>query len=220
MLRVLLVLEDYGEQVFLQILLSKLGFDIGTVKNPKAMNDSVANLNPDVVILTAKGKRVMGTELSGQIKRIQGRPKIVLTAPLAVREKLTKKEVQFAEAVLESPVSPNKIIETLCIIGNMDSSPLLEKYRKLKPQLAKSAEIESVYLQGGDGPALPDVLDVRSPEKKKYEKFLKLDEPPPQKTFDKTKIVDFVKDLRREPLDHELDRERQAFVSELFKKKA
>ena len=77
MLRVLLVLEDYGELVFLQILLSKLGFDVGTLKNPKAMQDSLAKLNPDVVLMTARGKRVNGTELSAHIKKIQGRPKIV-----------------------------------------------------------------------------------------------------------------------------------------------
>src|SRR5580700_5245585 len=106
MLRVLLVLEDYGELVFLQILLSKLGFDVGTVKNPKAMQDSMAKLNPDVVFLTAKGKRVNGTELSAQIKRVQGRPKIVLLAPTPIRDRLSKVEIQHAEAVLESPVSP------------------------------------------------------------------------------------------------------------------
>src|SRR4051794_12157253 len=106
MLRVLLLIEDYGELMFLQILLSKLGFEVETLKNPKAIGDSLIKVNPDIVVLTGRGKRVNGIELSAGIKRTKGKPKVILLAPPHLKAKFTKAEVANAEAVLDSPVSP------------------------------------------------------------------------------------------------------------------
>lgn len=226
MLRVLLALEDYGEMIFLQILLSKLGCDVGTLKNPKALSDSIYKMNPEILVMTAKGKRVNGCELSANVKKTHAKTKVILLAPLQVRDRLTPMEIQHAEAVLETPVNPPAFIETLAKLSNMDSAALLEKYNRVKPQISKSAEVESAYITG---PATAEnkidrgelIFTARAPQSKRYEKFLKLDKPPKQVFFSKNTIQDAVKEIRQAHEENKfLDDERQAFVKALFQKKA
>jgi DNA-binding NtrC family response regulator len=201
MLRVLLAVEDFGEMVYLQILLSKLGFDVGTVKNPKVLVDSLYKMNPEVVILTARRKRVIGVELSKQTKKILPKTKIILLAPPAIRDRLTKSELMHAEGVIETPVNPPSLLDMMARLSNLDADALLDKYKKMKTQL----------------PSAP--TDAAS-SSSRYAPFLKLDEPPKTQSFSKQKVVDIVKEIRSEPFDQDLERERQAFVQALFKKKA
>lgn len=201
MLRVLLAVEDFGEMVYLQILLSKLGFDVGTVKNPKVLVDSLYKMNPEVVILTARRKRVIGVELSKQTKKILPKTKIILLAPPAIRDRLTKSELMHAEGVIETPVNPPALLDMMARLSNLDADALLDKYKKMKTQLP-SAPTDAAFSSS------------------RYAPFLKLDEPPKAQSFSKQKVVDIVKEIRSEPLDQDLERERQAFVQALFKKKA
>lgn len=218
MLRVLLAVEDFGEMVYLQILLSKLGFDVGTVKNPKVLNDSLYKMNPDVVILTARRKRVIGIELSKQARKVVPKAKIVLLAPSHIRDRLTKSELMYAEAVLETPVNPPALLDVIARLYNLDPEPLLDKYRKMKPQLPASPEAVMV-IHGEAEHNQNEIMEVRS-QSSRYKKFLTVDEPPKASSFDKHKVVDIVKEIRNEPTDTDLENERQAFVKALFKKKA
>lgn len=219
MLRVLLAVEDFGEMVYLQILLNKLGFDVGTVKNLKVLNDSLYKLNPDIVVLPARGKRVIASELSRQTKKIIPKAKIILLAPSNIHGQLTKAEIANAEGVLETPVNPPTFLEMLALLGGLNLEAILEKYKKVIPQLPTDAD-KAVTMVHGDADARDtDVMEVRSRESR-YKKFLTLDEPPKAKHFSKQKVVEIVKEIRSETTDVELEKERFSFIEALFKKKA
>lgn len=218
MLRVLLAVEDFGEMVYLQILLNKLGFDVGTVKNPKALTDSLYKLNPDVVVLTARGKRVIGSELSIQAKKIVPKSKIILLAPATVRNQLTKSEIANAEGLLETPVNPPAFLEMIARLGNLNADQLLEKYKKVIPQLPTDAG-SAITIVSGAVDHQNEVMEVKSQESR-YKKFLTLAEPPKVNNFSKQKVAEIVKEIRSEAKDEELERERHAFIEALFKKKA
>lgn len=220
MLRVLLAVEDFGEMVYLQILLSKIGFDVGTVKNPKVLTDSLYKMNPDMVLLTARRKRVIGIELSKQTKKVVPKCKIILLAPPQIRDRLTKTELMHAEAVLETPVNPPALLEMIARLSNLNVDTLMEKYKKMKAQLP-AAPGASTYVHGSEQNQDHDSEVMRIPtQSERYKDFLTLDEPPKVESFSKQKVVDIVKEIRAEPLDADLEGERQAFVKALFKKKA
>jgi len=223
MLRVLLAVEDFGEMVYLQILLSKIGFDVGTVKNPKVLMDSLYKMNPDIVLLTARRKRVIGIELSKQTKKVVPKCKIILLAPPHIREQLTKSELMHAEAVLEMPVNPPALLEMIARLSSLNVESLMDKYKKMKAQLPAVPKA-STYIQGSDYDHDHDNEVMRLPaQSERYKNFLTLDEPPKVESFSKQKVVDIVKEIRAEPVtvvDADLEDERQAFVKALFKKKA
>src|SRR3954467_784956 len=78
MLRVLMVLEDYGELMFLQTVLKKIGFDVDAIQNARSFSDSVLRMNPDILVMTGHGKRVKGLELSRSLRRVRGLPHTIL----------------------------------------------------------------------------------------------------------------------------------------------
>jgi CheY-like chemotaxis protein len=233
MLRVLLVIEDYGESVFLQILLNKLGFDVATLKNPKILADSIAKFNTDLVVISAKGKRICGIEIASQMRRPVGKPKFIMLASTAVRAKLTEADLVVAEYLLESPVNPPDFLELVCRIHGLPFDTLIEKYKKLKTTIATPDEMgESPQFFQGTVPAVEDEITIKAhPEPqesttaskwspKRYQEFLKLDEPPKQKIFPKKQVVELVKVIRAEKQDEQLESQRRDFVKALFKKKA
>src|SRR3954463_12035040 len=88
MLRVLMVLEDYGELMFLQTVLKKIGFDVDAIQNPRSFHDSLLRMNPDVLVMTAHGKRVRGIDLVKGLKKVRGLPKVLLLrSPGSTEEK-------------------------------------------------------------------------------------------------------------------------------------
>lgn len=217
MLRVLLLIEDYGESVFLQILLSKLGFDVETLKNPKALNDSLLRIHPDILIVTGRGRRFNGFEIATRTKKSNGKPKFIMLVPANAKSMIGPGEAELADCILDTPVSPSEMIEGISRITHLDSAALLDKYKKMKSQLQE--ESDKAFSQAS-APSDEEVLEVRSERAERNKKFLKLDEPPKQKNFAKTKIVNMVKTIRAEGSDPQIDKERQAFVRELFKKKS
>jgi two-component SAPR family response regulator len=218
MLRVLVAVEDFGEMVYLQILLSKLGFDVGTVKNPKVLSDSLYKMNPDLVILTARRKRLIGIELAKQTKKIVPKSKILLLTPPQIRDSLTKSELMHADAVLETPVNPPALLDIISRLSNLNVDMLMDKYKKMKSSLPAQADTSSTTVHG-DVEA-PEVMNVASSQASRYKKFLVLDEGPKVHAFSKQKVTEIVKEIRNEPLDENLEKERLAFVNALFKKKA
>jgi response regulator RpfG family c-di-GMP phosphodiesterase len=220
MLRVLVAVEDFGEMVYLQILLSKLGFDVGTVKNPKVLNDSLYKMNPDFVILTARRKRVIGVELAKQTKKIMPKAKILLLASPQIREKLTNSEIMYAEAVLETPVNPPALLDIMARLSGLNVDTLMDKYKKMKATLPTLGDA-SMMVQGDAGVEIPETMSVTgSTQESRYKKFLKLDEEPKVHSFNKQKVVEIVKEIRTETRDEDLEKERVSFVNALFKKKA
>lgn len=134
MLRVFLVIDDYNELIYLQTLLKKLGFDVEGLQNQKKYSDVSLGFNPQILITTAHGKKVDGLLLAQSIQKHRGLPKI-----LALKTDNTYSQEDFdgsgVDMVLDSPVSPQKLIYAIATLGAVDENTLLDKYAKIKNRL-------------------------------------------------------------------------------------
>ena len=140
MLRTLLVIDDYGEMVFLQTLLKKVGFDVEGIQSPRAVGDAILNFNPDLIILTANGKRINGVDISEGIKRASGRPRLVLLVPEQLMDRFQGVQLKNIDAFVGSPIKPAALLQKVAEVGGLDGALLAEKYAKLKSSQVQSEE--------------------------------------------------------------------------------
>jgi PleD family two-component response regulator len=227
MLRILMVLEDYGELMFLQTVLKKMGFDVDAIQNPRSFNDSVLRMNPDVLVMTAHGKKVNGVELAKGVKRVRGIPHVILiTTPGAVKND--------DQAVwLDSPVGAMDLLNTIADVGQLDKAGMADKFSKLHLQegvsearilrLNENQPVEDM-LKALDNPGNFDSSTSLTAEERKerYKKFLS-EERPAQIGFGVKQVQEHIKSLRKDESEEELaelERERKAFVEHLFRKKS
>jgi DNA-binding response OmpR family regulator len=236
MKRVLLVIDDYGELLFLQTLLKKLGFDVDGIQNERAFEDSFLALNPEIVIATAKGKRINGLEIAEGIRKVRGLPKVILLATGAIWDRLRGLEIPSVDGVLESPVAASQLLGMIADLAELDKTTLLEKYRRLKATLNKDSEADAHILQreeqdsgqGGvaDGSETPKQIfqpTTLAPQdrQKKYDEFLAKEEPLKPARFPRERVHQFTKEIRasEDPVETaKLEEERQGFVKAMFRK--
>lgn len=235
MLRVLLVLEDYGELMFLQTVLKKIGFDVDSTQNPRKFADSLISMNPDILVMTASGKRIKGTELLVQVKKVRGIPKIILIKSSSLNTKETLDSLDV-EGWLDSPVGAPDLLAKIAELSGLNNQVLQDKLLKMRMQEATPEEARVLKLNA-------EVLDDASLEKaekpagnfgvlkastmssadrqSRYKKFIDADTPV-KRGFSVKDVQDQIKELRKtenaEELE-DLERERRAFVEHLFKNK-
>jgi DNA-binding response OmpR family regulator len=230
MLRVLMVLEDYGELMFLQTVLKKMGFDVDAIQKPRALSDNIISMNPDVLVMTANGKRVKGIELLHQVRRTRGIPRIVL---LHAAGQAPDPAVE-AEAWLESPVSATSLLNTLAAVAGLDAQQLADKFQKLHMQDIESEKLRVLKTNDADNPSLAasaansgnfgqiseSTLSANE-RRERYKQFLG-ESPPAESGFANRQVADHVRALRQQEnsVDRsDLEAERRAFVEHLFRKK-
>lgn len=234
MLRVLLVLEDYGELMFLQTVLKKIGFDVDSTQNPRKFSDSVLAMNPEVIVMTASGKRIKGTELIHSIKRVRGIPKLILIKANALSTKETLDSLDV-EGWLDSPVRAPDLLAKIAELMNLNNQVLQDKLLKMRMQEGAPEEARVLKLDGEAEPAatmqkaeqssgnfgsLKASTMSSADRQNRYKKFLDA-EKPAKHGFALKEVQDQIKDLRKteDPAALEdLERERKAFVEHLFKK--
>lgn len=231
MLRILMVLEDYGELMFLQTVLKKMGFDVDAIQNPRSFQDSVLRMNPDVLVMTAHGKKVNGVELSKSVKRVRGLPHLVLISSPG-----TLRNADHA-TWLQSPVGAMDLLNCIADLGKLDKAVLADKFSKLKLQEA-GVEARILKMNQGENQPLEELMKsmdnpgnlgslpptTMTPEQRKerYKKFLS-EERPENIGFGVKQVQEHIKSLRRDESEAELadlERERKAFVEHLFRKKS
>jgi CheY-like chemotaxis protein len=232
MLRVLMVLEDYGELMFLQTVLKKLGFDVDAIQNSRLLADSLLRMNPDVVVMTAHGRRVRGVDLCRQIKRVRGLPRVLL-----MRAAGSAQEPDLpVEGWMVSPVSALNFLNTMADTCGLNKQMLAEKYQKLRMQEAPEDLDRAMIISGGPEPEMdkaiiisgkvdnvrPSTLAAKE-RKDRYDKAAKEKAPPKEAAFSAKAVAVQVRDLRKSENAadlEELERQRRLFVEHLFKKKA
>ena len=133
--RVLLVIDDYSELVYLETLLKKVGFDVDGIQNNRKFDEKRLTLNPEVVIASAKGKNVNGLSLVEKMKRRGGKPKNILIVPQVLAEKLKGLKLKNVDGTLHAPVQPEPLLTLLADLTGNDAAQLLEKYERAKVTL-------------------------------------------------------------------------------------
>lgn len=148
-----MVIEDYGELMFLQTILKKLGFDVDSTQNPRSFSDHVLTMNPDVLVMTAYGKRVHGVELSKNLRRARGLPRTIL---LRNQQQIVDAQA-LADAWLESPVAAVGLLDKIAELCGLNKQVLSEKFQKLRMQeiedksrILKTDDKEQAVLEKSD----------------------------------------------------------------------
>lgn len=166
MLRILLVLEDYGELMFLQTVLKKIGFDVDSIQNPRSFQDSLLSMNPDVLVMTAQGKRVKGMELCKGVKRVRGVPRLIMLH----QGSQTHDDEAMVDGWLTSPVGAVDLLNMVGDLCGLDKAVLSDKFHKLR--ITENSEdgnrILHIHSPDEDGTLEPSV-DTKSgfvPEEK------------------------------------------------------
>jgi hypothetical protein len=231
MLRVLMVLEDYGELMFLQTVLKKIGFDVDAIQNPRGFQSSLLRMNPDVLVMTAFGKRIHGLELNKGVRRHGGVPRtILLRSPGVVHIDET------VAAWVDTPVAALELLNTIADVCNLNKQLYQDKFQKLQLREIEQATRQLHPLADGsdetfrersneeEGPLVPSDLRTSTmplqERRERYQKFLNAQRPE-QAGFSVKDVQDKVRELRKseDPADREeLERQRKEFVRHLFKK--
>ncbi len=239
MLRILLVLEDYGELMFLQTVLKKIGFDVDGIQNPRGFQEAVLRLNPEIVVMTAGGKRVNGLELKRELRRVGGIPRIVLIRAAGA----SPADDGDVDGWLDSPVSANALLAEIALRCGLDPQMLNDKLLKLRlreMEAEKSRTLEAkdrtepvyngeVKTNSSAAPtSVPSSVQLvpssigSSERLARYQKYL-TEDIPPIKGFAVKDIQNKIRELRQLESSTELadlERERRAFVEHLFRKKS
>lgn len=163
MLRILLVIDDYNELLYLQVLLKKLGFDVECLQNVKKYEDVSLGFNPQVLVVTGQGGRVNGLELSKSLFRPRGIPRTIALKSQA--NKFTDSQLSAAqiEAVVDSPVNVSDLLKAIAKVGNLDEKNLLDKYSRMQQKRAEEGGEDSGLLKGTSADEI-DVLKISGSE--------------------------------------------------------
>ncbi len=161
MLRVFLVIDDYNELMHLQTLLKKIGFDVEGLTNQKKYQDVSLGFNPQILVTTSHGKKVDGVLLARNINKRRGMPKI-----LAVKTDEKYSATDFEDAgvdlVIDSPISPSKLLIALANLGGVDEAVLIDKYNKMKTRGEVGPDPGHHGHYDENGQAIEDVHKTRS----------------------------------------------------------
>ena len=132
MIRVMLVLEDYNEILYLQTLLKKIGLDVLAVNNQKKYFDASLGFSPNVVVASAKQKNVDAIALGWQLKA-QGNMQLKLIALRGLNVSITEEEVSSAgiDSVIDSPVNIKKFVTVISELCQVSPQKYIEKLDRL-----------------------------------------------------------------------------------------
>ncbi|RME16135.1 MAG: hypothetical protein D6797_05190 [Bdellovibrio sp.] len=235
----MLVLDDYNELVYLQSLLRKLSLDVEAIQNQKAFENTRLGFLPQMIIATAKGKKIDGLNLVKGVRKVRGTPAIVLLKD--VSQTFDQRELEKAQVdeVLDSPVNVHKLLECLSRYSGQSMESLLAKYNRFKESQRTKEETkgkDSHYegyeksdvkiisskhsLKDGTSSVKLKSSLMDSQRREKFEAFLKKTSPIQQeKSFSRKRILEYNKMIRSEEkpdYNDELESSRQDFVKALF----
>lgn len=166
-MRVLLVLDDYNELLYLQTLLKKLGFDVDGIQNDRNFSDTNLAFHPSLVIATAVGKRVNGIAMAEGLNKTKLMPKVILLAPPILVEKLKGKTIDNVDRIISSPVQAKEVLLCIAQICSLDPNVLMEKYRRIKKTLSPDHDPDLQLLKRDDEPTDPFVQQESSENQSK-----------------------------------------------------
>lgn len=213
MLKILLALDDYQEQAFLQRLLTKMGFNLEVTQTDQAIGGLIMGFQPQVVLVAEKSRKINSAKLIKDIKAKRASTQFILIKHSATKDDgVLENQVQY---VVKSPVHPEELFIALSDVSHLQKQDLINKYTKLSSSI-KSSKVtpdESQYIQGSLAKDSSESKKNTTPattlnevdRQKKYEQFLESTDKinTNETTFERKKIKDFNKELRSQSEFHE-----------------
>jgi CheY-like chemotaxis protein len=131
MAKILLVIDDYNELLYIETLLKRMGFDVLALNKDANVADSVLGFFPELVLATLKGPMVDGVKVSVRVKKQAPGAKVVLLYPENQSPQLTSEQKSKVDALIETPVQPQDTLLIMAQLLKMDGEALIEKFEKL-----------------------------------------------------------------------------------------
>ena len=225
-MKAFIISDDFAETNFFKTLLAKIGMQVESAKNPRAIAETIMDFNPNMVLVTGRSKQFDGVQTAIDIKKKYSRAKVILikNANTPIDDK-----VMALDGFLDSPVGVAKLVGLVADLFNKDIEKLSAK---LNINLDKSTSGgDSQMVSGGQGDGSERVhvtgdvssesdVSVEGSKIEKYKKLAKQFEPiDTTKAFDRDRIHEFNKKLREQedPEEQEsVNEEKKAFVVGLF----
>lgn len=224
MRRILLVIENLNELLFLESLLKKMGFDTTSIRNEAAISEQIVSFGPDIVLATGEGSKLDGRRISAKVKKT-GSIKLILIYPPQSSQASTP-----CDASVTAPVAPKVLLSTIARVSGLDEAKILAKFNKLTQAQGLPEPTEnSKFVTGSGKPTVaggppPHLALDKNSDAERVKKYSKLIENLPE-TGQTELSADFidqvVEDIQKNIDDKEnkeIDERRQKFVVALFKK--
>ena len=224
MRRVLLVLEDYNELLFLETLLKKVGFDVEGIRNETSVTEKMMGFTPDLVVATGDGNKINGMRVSKKVKKKGQHAKLLLLFPRNRIQQERALDSFSADGAVETPLNPRATIMTICELMGVNPQPIMAKFEKL-PIAKDTATPEGIQIisakKGQPAGASDEVSSTGAdPRAKKYMKILKEAPSAPETTFPKSIVQKEMEENAKAPPPpenwDEIDLERKNFRQSCF----
>jgi hypothetical protein len=232
MRRILLLLEDYNEQIFLETLLKKLGFDAESIRSEASVSEKMMAFSPDLVIATGDGHKINGGRVSKKVKKHKAHAKLLLLFPRSKLRDISLIALD-ADGAVEIPLNPRTVIASICQLTAVDVTTIMTKFDKLPVGRDTSDDVvtdNSLHIITGKknvkkSPA-PDLASVPRENDHnrvaRYAAYLQNVPPAKENGFVHSQIQSEVSEIRKYEKEHpeteDIDKQRKAFVRALFKK--
>ncbi len=225
--KVLLLLDDYSELMFIQILLKKLGFDVDALQNSRSLRDRLLGFHPNLLILNEEGRKFDSAKVIAMVQSQRTDLKVIFLTSQSKGPKLLGADVQR----ISSPVKPTQLIEAVAQSCQVDVSTLLEKFQKFRGQLPgvedstttlerNSNEDDEIYLERS--PEEDESIHVGSSSagrEEDYKAYLNSQKNDVKETFEPSKVQQILRaEKKLISSAPKVDRDRKNFVKTLFKK--
>lgn len=132
MRRILLVIEDFNELIYVQTVLKKVGFDIEGVSQARKFEELLLGFNPQSIIMTAKGAKINGLQISSKIKRSNGMPYVILLKNSTTQIAEDELKGSGVDLIVDTPVNVSKLLIGLSSLHGLEEAALLAKLSKLQ----------------------------------------------------------------------------------------
>ncbi|MEQ1877130.1 MAG: hypothetical protein ABL958_10820 [Bdellovibrionia bacterium] len=242
MRRILLVVEDYNELVFLETLYKKVGLDVEGMQNDVAAPEKLLGFSPDMIVLSTYGTRVNAVRLLSKVKRKDGCPKVILLFQKS-RPGSEKDLKNMVDAMFESPIHPRFLLEATEKLLKIEPNSLMKKMERFDTSSQDDNKMQHIKGDGGkvvqfplknqgkeEKPRVPiseyrennNVSEEYKTKKKhRYQAWVDGEHLPPFQGINHERVAEIEKEWRKredDPDIQQIDEERKAFVKALFEK--
>lgn len=126
MKRILLLLEDYNELLYIETLLKKVGFDAMSTQKTKGLSDIMMSFHPTVLIVSETIKDLKGVDILAQQK--EDRADLL---GMVLLNPGSRQPAGGADAFIPKPIHPLLMLKILGEWVGFNEARLVEKIEKL-----------------------------------------------------------------------------------------
>lgn len=243
MAKVMLVIDDFNELLYIETLLKRMGFDVFSLNKDATLADSLLGFFPAMVVSTFKGPLVDGIRVSALVKKQVPNAKVALLYPQSTMPQMTSEQKGKVDALIEMPVQPQDTLLIIAQLLKLDAQALLEKFEKISKArslsrgeedvlILRSESVEGAAPLGAPGSANTGFAggqgrpsgDPKTERERRYDAFLaKVSDEPVDKVLPRERMAQAEKELAEASKGDadelaRIDEQKREFVRAMLKK--